>query len=133
MTSPRITVSLVVSRFSCSPEEVTRTLGTDPTDTWIVGDLIREPDIRKKSNGWRLASPLDENSHLEPHLRWLLDRLSPGADAGLGMDDRSVDISCSVIITDRAPSLTVPSDVMERLAQLGADLDIDITVIPVDE
>ncbi len=132
MTLPQITVALVVSGFEDSPEEISRRIGADPTDTWKAGDLIREPGIRKKSNGWRLKSGFDGHSELEPHLRWLLDKLSPSTDAGFGADGRSIDFSCNVVIADRAPSLTVPRDVMERIAQLGADLDIDITVVPIE-
>lgn len=133
MVLPRITVEFVVSGFDCAPEEISDGLGVAPTKTWRRGDLIRAPDIRKKSNGWCLASPLEEHWALEPHLRWLVTHLPSHADVGLGSDGRTADVSCGIEMADRAPSLFVPRDVMERFAQLGADLDIDIIVFPLGD
>lgn len=126
MSPPKISVALVVTGFDCHPDDVTEVIGVSPTDTWRTGELIRSPDIRKKTNGWRLQSPLGEMMHLEPHVRWLLDQLPTEIPKLPGTTPPSIDLSCAVIIVEQAPSITLPLDVLQKLARLGADLDIDV-------
>lgn len=126
MDQPKIAVAFVITGFDCHPDEVSQVIGVSPTDTWQIGDPIRPPEIRQKSNGWRLRSPLGESQHLEPHLRWLLDHLPDEISELPSTSPWSIDVSCAIVIGEHAPSMTLPRDVLERFARLRADLDIDV-------
>jgi hypothetical protein len=102
-------------------------MGVQPSETWRAGEPTSLPGIRKKTNGWRLSSPLADTSNLEPHLRWLLEHLPAKALPGKAQEWGLV-FSCSITTSDAAPAITIPAEVSAGLARLGAELDIDLIV-----
>lgn len=125
MSTPKISVALVVTGFRGTSADVTRILGVTPSRTWLAKEATSLPGIRRKEDGWLLSSPLTNTSALEPHLRWLLERL-PTTAPPPETHEWSVAISCAITIIDEAPSITIPADLSRRIAALGAELDIDI-------
>jgi uncharacterized protein DUF4279 len=128
MSTPRISAEFVISGFDCDPVEVSRGLQITPTDTWRAGELIRAPDVRQKSSGWRLRSPVEDMLDVEPHLRWLLDRLPPESLLLPGCEGWTADFSVGITVSDQTPGMSIPRDVLERIARLGADLDFDVVI-----
>lgn len=123
-------VEFTLHDFSCSPDAVTRLLGVTPTKIWSEGDRMPPSKIKRKSNGWSLRSSATPTiADLEAHVRWLLSHLPHGLDA-LKQDCGNwyAEISVVVDLRDGAPVLHLPAELLGRLANIGASIDVDMYV-----
>jgi len=128
MTTPRITAALVISDFTCSPDEVTHAMGIAPTQTWRVGDPSGLPGVTRTTNGWRLRSGLEDSTDLGLHLEWLLRRLPLAMPEVAEREGWAFTFSCGVTIDDRAPAMAFSAAVLSGIAALHAALDVDVIV-----
>ena len=72
--------AFIVSGESFDPNEITATLGLEPTKTGRKGDLRSLPERKippRRDSIWILNSPLADEKPLQDHLEWLLDQLEP--------------------------------------------------------
>ena len=109
---------------------VTRSLGIEPTRTHNAGEAHGPRLPVWKHGQWALDSPLPEDSELEAHLKWLLDRLLPIRDrlATLIQSDPrlKVDFFCGLWLQDSNEELELSPDTLQGIAALGAPLRLDI-------
>ena len=126
-----VTVSFTLTAVDLDPDEVTLMLRQQPTKAWRVGDAIHPNAlVRYQQSGWRLASELPSSSTLEDHVRAVLDRLAPVSVAAMELGNRyDAEVTCVMRIfgADRPP-LHLPKDLVKRVAELNADVDIDLYV-----
>jgi hypothetical protein len=121
--------SFTLTGFTCLPDEVTRALGITPSKTWTRGDAIsHKATIRYKQNGWRLDSPLDKQVPLLHHVQHLIGELRGNwQTVRLFSNQHEAEFSCVVRIYDGArPEVSFDSSTIESIAELSADLDIDL-------
>ena len=114
-----------------NPDEVTGLVGITPSRAWRIGDPQRPPipGVHKNS-GWILKSDLPLSAYLDDHVMWVLERLRPSWSefARLGAQYEAI-ISCVVKSYggDRPP-ITFEPEVVKRVAELNAALDVDLYV-----
>lgn len=114
------------------PEQVTALTGIEPSETWRVGDLIdKHATVRHKQNGWSVESALPPTAELEDHVKDVLDQLQAGWASLKGVSARfDSEISCVLYIKSVNPPVHFDKDTVARIAELGAEIDIDIYVLP---
>ena len=109
-----------------TPDQITAAVGLECDSCWRIGDERAHTIIKEKDNGWVLGSGLPGTATLEEHVEALLSVIDARADSLKSMTPTSeVVISC-VIHADTPPALYFDGSVINRLARLGANLDIDL-------
>ena len=119
---------LVIWGEQCDPEEITRVTGITPTKTWRAGDVRYAKTGRLHTDcGWRLDAPSDIPPAIDAHLDALLD-LVAGALVQLKALSSSCEIQINVVVHCRegAPEMNIRPDHIQRLAAIGAGIDIDL-------
>ncbi len=119
-------VSLLFMSESSDPSEITKLLGTAPTESWRKGDHPTGSFKRKQST-WRLKNPKEDTyrqleSEIIYWLDFLRDRQEPLTQA------RLLGWSCILDCFISAPStitLNFTADKLRLLAEIGADLSIN--------
>jgi hypothetical protein len=116
---------------SLVPQRVTDLLGLSPTHAHARGDphpIRSNPDLRWRSGAWMLDSQQSPDAPLDQHLRDLLDRLEPKAEAirELVAEGLRASFSCGCFLEKENEGTTLPPQTLGRIAALGADLDLDI-------
>jgi hypothetical protein len=122
-------VRLHVYDFECSPTEITRILGLNPTETWLRGDkVLPVADNTLKENGWRLASPLHPiNTPLDEHLDALSSLVLPRATAFSMLPTGSiVEISCVICSFTHRPVIHFSQEHVAAATSLKASIDVDV-------
>jgi hypothetical protein len=129
-----IKANLVITDFECFPDEITRILGIQPTETWRKGDSILSiaKNIRKQ-NGWILKSIIDpKNNTVNVQVESLLSIISPNIEKFANLpSDAEVELACIVYINRTGESIGFPeigfsSNTISVLAKINAVIDIDL-------
>lgn len=119
----------IISDFTCSPEEVTRILGVTPSRFWIAGEKVGD-GAPKKRNGWALENSIRGDWDMEAELRPLLDRLPKSLSALRETTSQwSAKAFCAVYTHGERPALSLSAGTVARLAELEAEIDIDLYVV----
>jgi len=125
----RAHVSLRMMGDSLIPEEVTRLLGSQPTNAYRKGETIgglRRPRVAK-AGMWRLDGELPETTDLEQQVMALLSRLTPDLAVWCGLSpDLRVDVYCGVFLEDWNRGFSLSPRVMQMLSERGIELGVDI-------
>jgi hypothetical protein len=129
----RVSSELIVESETLSPEEISARIGIPCDRCWRVGGLRGKTGKTWTTSGWVLKSSVSASSYTRSSLFSsclgnLIKRLEPIADkiknlCGEGDVGVSVDILASEI-----PGLYIDREVLRAIANVGAWLDIDITI-----
>jgi hypothetical protein len=122
----RSSASLRVQGSGINFEEVSRTIGVDPSRLIEKGSLSR---IGKKHevNTWILDSRLGEVYGLEPHIRWFAQEL-PSSEYVMslrhlrGVED--IDIFCAISVDAAKCNICLPPDVLVICRAMTCDLEL---------
>jgi hypothetical protein len=122
-------VRLKIVSIHRTPETVTEVLGLQCDRFWHCGDTRADTIIIEKNNGWVLHSGLPKTAPLEEHIEAILRILTPFKEKikSLSCTD-TVELSC-VLYASHPPALSFGHSTINRLAELGASLDIDLYVM----
>lgn len=131
-----IFVAFVLIGFKCEPEEITETLGIVPTQTWKVGTPIGKRGIgRYEDNGWQVKSKLEKYADLESHIQSVLQQLEPAWESLAKISALYyTELSCHIYLYDdeQVPAIHFEQEVVRKIAELNAEIDVDIYVLPGD-
>lgn len=121
---------LIIADFECSPEEITQTLSIYPTKTWLRGETVT-PTAKNvhKENGWMIASPCDPlNSTVDVQVDSLISIITPHIEAFAKLPTGVyIELSCIIRVADYGrPVIGFATNTVRVLAQIGANIDIDI-------
>ena len=120
----RVTLRLV--GFEGSPEEITNLLGIQPTETWRRDDPVPDTLLRRRDNCWMVAAPCEPTIPLGEQVDILLEFVLPAATRFATLPpDVIVLLSCAVYDYTRDVVLALSKVAVQRLASLGAEIDID--------
>jgi hypothetical protein len=131
---PSIQLSLRFEGEDFDPDEITRRVGIEPTNTFRVGDPITSGgEGRRRRPGWRLAAEERAGLDLDGMLVAFQDlvQISPPVVRQLCHDlDVAAVVACSVLQRgyETAPALTFTPEFLGWTSELGASLDVDIWV-----
>jgi hypothetical protein len=118
----------LIGRFN--PDEVSEKLGISPTKTWRFGESIQKTLASYKHDGWRLSTNEVETLDLDKQLKKIWDIIHPFNSKIINIcEDLKLDaeIACSVDVEgDQYPALYFERESIKRIAELNAELDIDI-------
>lgn len=129
----KVTATLRIYGAALKPEEVTRILGVEPTDSWEEGSPGYKGLPRSKGM-WMLESSTAHAAAMEEHLSELLSKTSPSNDAWRGLCRR---FSCDVFVgawmdSDNACFSLSPA-LLEQIGRRGLVLSADLYFIGEDE
>jgi hypothetical protein len=125
--SNKISVRLIVSGYECSASEVTRALGVEPTRSWNQGDQVVGTKKHYGESGWRLDSSLSSDASIDQQLRELLNSISERIEFVRSLPGSiEVDFSCVIYAREYVPEIFFSADIIRRIADIGAAIDIDL-------
>jgi hypothetical protein len=125
----RTKACLRIGSTTGSATHITQTLGISPSRSHDIGQPRSPRDSRAWPNThWALDSDLPDTSSLEDHLGRLCDQIEPhaGGLSRLADDGYNVDWLCFVEIENGQGGITLSPPLLQRLAALPAELDLDI-------
>ena len=125
-------VRLFVLSTDQGPDEITATIGLSCDRCWRIGDERPHTIIREDKNGWVLSSGLPKTAKLEDHIDALLSMLDSRSRAVKSLTSTSEVILSCAVYANTPPALYFDASVINRLAHLGASLDIDMYIIESD-
>jgi len=129
MTLPELRCEFVLRGQDLQPEHVSRTLGMEPSQLWMVGDPIVRGVGRRHSNGWIITVGPDRGLDLQPLAEELMRLVSPST-AQVQQLAREIGILpaiyAPIYFYDELPDLTFPSDVVRWASEIGAAISVDL-------
>ncbi len=133
-----INLEIRITGFPCTPDEVTQTLGVQPTRFWHSGDSGHD-DTNQQSheNGWVIASGIPQNEEFQTHMEALLAIIEPRLDAFTDICTRyhaelwgTIQMYYELEVS--TPWIHIDKPMMRILAQLGVEVTLHMTVSPAD-
>lgn len=130
VSTSQIKVRLVVTSYVLTPKQMTDCLGNSGSKTWKLGDRVHQAATNRFAhNGWVLSSTaIGDNLSTEEMLRKLendFDFLKVNALRKLD-DQCSVELSLVVHAGENVPEVHLSSSQLRLLADIGAEVDVDI-------
>lgn len=129
-----VSAAFTLTGLELDPVTVTALTGITPSISWQIGELIDErAALRHKQSGWRVESSLPPSAELGDHVKDVLARLRAGWAPLKGLAAQfGAEISCVLYVTygGGTPSVNLDKDTVARIADLTADIDIDLYVLP---
>jgi hypothetical protein len=126
-----VSISLNIIGEDLDPDSITEKIGIEPSSIWRKGELIDPRAIlRYKENGWGMSSPLKNSNDLEDLTRSLLEKLSGCWDKLTEIcSNYYTELSCVIYVSDGVPAIHFEADILEKLNQLNAAIDVDLYVL----
>jgi len=136
----RISAEFTLTGTGFNPDEVTSFLGIHPAKTWRKGDLVDPRTLpRYKHDGWKLSAgykELDEENavNLSNLVLDIFHKLQPHTSRLKVVCEKyklAAELTCVMYIegNDR-PEMHFDHDVVKWLAELNAETDLDLHVLP---
>ncbi len=133
--------SLRIFSEALTSSQIEAILGLEATQAYSKGDPIYgrnksgkkiEAGVRKKS-GWILSTPAGGDPNLALHLRRLMDVIDVKAEELKQLSTKcKIDIFCGYAAADQG-GFTLDADIINRLAKLNLNLDLDLYPLRIDE
>jgi hypothetical protein len=137
----KIASHFILTGVGFDPDEITSLLGVQPTRTWRFDDPVPRTLLRRKHDAWFLSigyERLDEEHTIDlmSQVRRIFDRLQPDTAKLIDICTRlklQPVLSCVLYIegNDR-PAVHFDTDIVQWLAQLQAEIDVDLYYLPIE-
>jgi hypothetical protein len=128
-SKPLVEVALILTGPTLVPSQVTAIVGLKPTKVWLAGDRVQATDLRRKECGWVYGLPQKESYDLDEVLCELFGVIEPhktGIVTAINEQNLKSRISFGVYIKDETPAQWFSADTVRRIADIEAELDIDL-------
>ena len=125
-------VYLVIRDFDCSPEELTRQLEIQPTETLKKGEyrMVGKKNPTKmlnKINYWKFAPNVSEDVSIERQFKILLEKLKPFKENFIKVSKKyTLRITCAAYYYEINPGINLSPEILEEIAQLHAEIRFDL-------
>lgn len=124
-----VSVLLKITSATLTPQDIEARLGVKPDEAWKIGDRTGVFGAVEKVNGYMLVSALLPTAALEEHVQSMLRRVAPvAAKIGEFASSATIKMICTVQ-RKSIPPLGFSRDDLRRLSAMGAQLDIEVSVI----
>lgn len=135
---PKIRAGFILVGHQVEPDRITQALGLQPSVTWREGEpRLAQGPLMNDTDGWAIRTDYEESLNLPSHVDRILDVVHPlsGQIRKLCSELKlEAELECVVRIArserQSVPIMNFESNVINRMADLGADLDIDIVLVP---
>ncbi len=130
-----ISVSFEIYNFTCSPADITAALKIIPTTSSTKGELkyigpIEHPaTVKAAQNMWSLDAQNKHTDGVEGQIEALLSILvSQKSDINntIVVYNAQARFRCTLLFEDARPGIRLTNEQLKRIADLNADLDLDI-------
>jgi len=122
------TASFRIAGDALRPDQVTATLGLEPTRSGVKGE--RPGPGRRSINRtsfWLLKCPLSDSLPLVEHLSWLLDVFEPKFSLISATAEGSTKmLLCGFSSGNGQGGFTLDAKTLQRIADLGVSLSVDL-------
>jgi hypothetical protein len=113
-------------RGSFDPDEISRKVAMNPTETAREGDAIGGTSKKRPCSLWALHSRLERTAPLEEHVRDVLDQLDANREA---FEKLSRELGGTMELVgyfqECEPGVALDREIVERLAKYAVTLDCD--------
>ena len=129
--STEIIVSLLITGHGMDPDALSEQLGVQPTEAWRKGDALPHTTMQRKEDGWCLSVGPFESIDIPECARILIEKVEPFRDRLKEiLDAHRLDppeLSCVAYVEEENyPIVHFDKDLVEILASLGAEIDVDV-------
>ncbi len=118
--------------FDSHPDEITKQLGTEPTEIKVKGEFRtvgKKKPVRmlNKENIWILDSGLPRKIPVEKQLENLLDNIRPYKQNFIKIVDKySAELNCAVYYYEANPGINLDKKILKEITELNLPLGLDI-------
>jgi hypothetical protein len=119
--------------FEGSPDEITKQLGVEPTETRIkgehrtIGKGKHAQERLNKENAWLLKSELSRDVPIEKHLEHLMNKIKPHKQNFIDVAKKyELQFNCAVYYYEANPGISLESNIMKEISELDIPLYFDI-------
>jgi hypothetical protein len=126
---PQLQVRLLIVGDPMDHPSVTDTVGLEPTSTHVAGQPIGNGRMKAKVSTWVHSLPAVEGYAARTQVAALFEKLAGREDAIHGLQASGMEIEVRVVVVlgvDGLPDLGLDRELIERMAHIGAHLDVDI-------
>ena len=113
-------------------ENISSTLGIEPSHNHKVGDLIAKHSKRKhKHDMWSVDAPLDKQKPMDEHLNWLAQHLRPHYDfirSLKSQDEVEIYVYCGFTFYDFEAGLSLSPEALSIFTDLGISMEVSVLV-----
>lgn len=125
-----VSVQLKITSATLTPTEIEKRLGIKPDESWKTGDRTGVFGAIEKANCYTLISTPIPTASLEDHVQSILRRVAPVATKiGEFASQATIKLVCAVQ-RKSIPPIILGRDDIRWLGVMGAQLDVEVTVVP---
>lgn len=128
-----IKCELMVIGYDCPSEDITRIMGSHPTEiikkgtVWHADPDNIQPPVLHKQDVWILRSDLSLDTDPEDHIQAMMDRIRPNAKLISELAKKyPVELSVFGTTHDEHVGLHLEKDIVQEMAKLGIAFDFDV-------
>lgn len=127
MKRNELRASLRVLGFPGEPEQITARLGLEPSRAWLAGESLGTNRRPRKSNGWEVEVVGRDGEEPDAVIERLLEVVA-GREAEVRELSAAATVELVVVVYayEYMPGVSFSQGVVERLAQMGCSIDIDL-------
>jgi hypothetical protein len=129
---PEIYAELELWSADIAPNEMSERLGLDPTKTWRRGDVLREGQKPQADHHWVLTMAPRRSWSFDEPLEELLASITQHAvelRELVRRDGVTAQVCLVGYLFDSSPGVTLSSDTLATLADLGVGVNMDLYVM----
>ncbi len=134
MKQDEIKSVFLILDYDCAPEDISKTLGMEPTETITKGDIKKvdpsgvHPPILHKRNVWALKFELPVNADVYDHINYALTELRSKTKEIVELTSKySGELSVYGFAKDHdRVAIHLDKEVIKQLSELNISLDIDV-------
>ncbi len=127
MKRNELRASLRVLGFPGEPERITAKLGLAPSMAWLAGESLGPNRQPRKTNGWEVEILGRDGEEPDAVIERLLEVVA-GREAAVRELSAAATVELVVVVYayEYMPGVSFSQAVVERLAQMGCAIDIDL-------
>lgn len=126
--TPQIQTHFIITGIF-NPEELTDTIGLDPTKVWRAGETVKDTLVSRRFDGWKLSTPEVSSYELDEEIKKIISFLDPHKlkiREYCAKHNLNIELSC-IITTEEGefPSVHFDRKLIEDINNFNAEIDID--------